>query len=397
MSRKTVIAIVGRIIIATVIAALMGGAWWLWQRLLTGPAVNWSDPYVAAILVGSVAALLWGVWWLWWWLPKRQVARLALKIRDPKARADTEDDFRKTVGQALGGAAVLIGAGAAYLQFSQQQQAASQQFLQQQETMSKQIAAQQKAAADQVAAQLEASEVNQKTSDDLRISNQVAKGFEQLANRDSVVMRLGGIFGLEGVMNTSKQYRVPVLEAFCAFVRDRTKNQTTEEAPETDIQAALTVIGRRTPGKGEVHLSAVRIPKANLSGADLSGADLNGAILTDADLSNAHLTGAQLTYADLPGAHLSGADLSGAALNGAILTDADLLRANLSDTRLAGANLNDADLSRADLSGADLNGANLSGANLSGARNLTQPQLDEACGSDVKLPPGLTLDKPCPP
>jgi hypothetical protein len=58
MSRKTVIAIVGRIVIATVIAALMGGAWWLWRRLLTGPAVNWSDRYVAAILVGSLGSSL---------------------------------------------------------------------------------------------------------------------------------------------------------------------------------------------------------------------------------------------------------------------------------------------------------------------------------------------------
>jgi hypothetical protein len=45
---------------------------------------------------------------LWWWLPKWQVNLLSLKIRDPKARA--EDNFRKTIGQLLGGAAVLIGA-----------------------------------------------------------------------------------------------------------------------------------------------------------------------------------------------------------------------------------------------------------------------------------------------
>jgi len=29
---------------------------------------------------------------------------------DPKARADIEDNFRKTIGQALGGLAVLLGA-----------------------------------------------------------------------------------------------------------------------------------------------------------------------------------------------------------------------------------------------------------------------------------------------
>lgn len=43
-----------------------------------------------------------------WWLPKRQVHGLDTQIHDPKARDDTEDNFRKTVGQALGGAAVLM-------------------------------------------------------------------------------------------------------------------------------------------------------------------------------------------------------------------------------------------------------------------------------------------------
>ena len=121
MSRKTVIAIVGKIAILTIIASVLFGAWWLWRRLRMGPAVDWNTPGVAAVLVGSLAVLLLAIWWLWWRLPQRQVARLSLKIRDPKARADTEDNFRKTVGQALGGAAVLIGAGTAYLQFTQQQ------------------------------------------------------------------------------------------------------------------------------------------------------------------------------------------------------------------------------------------------------------------------------------
>ncbi|MGA8198264.1 MAG: pentapeptide repeat-containing protein [Acetobacteraceae bacterium] len=226
------------------------------------------------------------------------------KIRDPKARADTEDNFRKTVGQALGGAAVLIGAGAAYLQFTQQQQA----------------------------------------SRDLLISNQVSKGFEQLAGKETT-MRLGGIYALEGVMNTSKQYSVPVLEALCAFVRDGTKTHTGEEdPPATDIQAALTVIDRRKEVPARVNLSGAQVPKANLLRADLSGANLGGADLTGAILS--------------------------------------------------GANLNRADLTRAHLNGADLTGAHLSGADLRGAYP-PQVQLDRACGADATLPEGLTL-KPCP-
>jgi hypothetical protein len=74
----------------------------------------------------------------------RSATALALKIRDPKARADIEDNYRKTIGQALGGVAVLLGAGSAYLQFWQQQRA----------------------------------------SHDLLISNQVSKGFEQLGSKE---------------------------------------------------------------------------------------------------------------------------------------------------------------------------------------------------------------------
>jgi hypothetical protein len=62
---------------------------------------------IASAFAAVIAGLaLWALWWLWWRLPQRQVARLTLQIPDPKARADVEDNFRKTVGQALGGAAV---------------------------------------------------------------------------------------------------------------------------------------------------------------------------------------------------------------------------------------------------------------------------------------------------
>src|SRR5215470_817244 len=163
-------------------------AWWpfllvWWPRLLAG--------------AGAIVAL--GAWWLWWRLPKRQVNRLRLTIRDPKARTDVEDNFRRTIGQLLGGAAVLIGAGFAYLQFQQQQTSAH----------------------------------------DLLISNQVAKGFELLGNKEQdLSQRLGGIYALEGVMNTSEQYHQPVLEALCAFVRDRAA-ETSEGAVASDIRAAL--------------------------------------------------------------------------------------------------------------------------------------------------------------
>jgi hypothetical protein len=116
---------------------------------------------------------------------------------------------------------VLIGAGIVYYQSQLAQQATNNQI---------------KATYAQIDASL-------KSSHDQITSQQVAKGFEQLAN-EKIVLRLGGIYSLEGVMNTSEQYHEPVLEALCAFVRDgakakvmknKTESATILEPPPTDI------------------------------------------------------------------------------------------------------------------------------------------------------------------
>jgi len=412
----------------------------LWPLLL----VWW--PWLVAGLVAVVAL---GARWLWWRLPERQAKtneaaatgepdvppifdalrhrlagrgcgdhdRLRLTIRNPKARTDVEDNFRK-IGQLLLAAAALVGAGLAYLPFQQQQ----------------------------------------RSSHDVLISNQVAKGFELLGNKDKEpLQRLGGIYALEGVMNNSEDYHQPVLEALSAFVRVETKTETGEGPPPDDIQAALSVITRRKSGFKELplFLGKVHIPKADLGGtnltraylnganltrahlvgadltraylndtnltsanltrADLAGADLSGAFLTVADLNDTNLTSANLTSADLAGADLSGAiltradltraDLGGTKLTRAHLVGADLTGADLTDTNLTSANLTSADLvsanlANADLSGAfltvaDLGGANLTGADLTDVQYLTQEQLDKACGTGVrgldKLDPPLTI------
>ena len=64
----------------------------------------------------------------------------------------------------------------------------------------------------------------------------------------------------------------------------------------------------------------------------------------------------------------------------------------------SGADLRGAHLKNANLRGSNLDGANLTDANLSGAdlrdTNVTQRQLDSACGSGTKLPSGLGI-LPC--
>jgi len=95
-------------------------------------------------------------------------------------------------------------------------------------------------------------------------------------------------------------------------------------------------------------------------------------------------------------ADLIGADLSNATLIRATLSNATLFRAALSNAivRIRGAVQVAPQQGGANLRGATLMYTTLSDADLHGARNLTQPQLDLACGTDAKLPPGLAL-APC--
>jgi Pentapeptide repeats (8 copies) len=81
-----------------------------------------------------------------------------------------------------------------------------------------------------------------------------------------------------------------------------------------------------------------------------------------------------------------------ANLSGQWLVREGLKGASLSFANLNGAHLSRANLRAANLSGADLSGADLSSADLSRAWDLTQEQLDKACGNaDTQLPEGLTL------
>ncbi|HKD75159.1 MAG TPA: hypothetical protein VKB76_06670, partial [Ktedonobacterales bacterium] len=176
--------------------------WFLWSSL--APPL---DTEMILAIAALASALLAAIWWVWWRLPQRQVARLSLKIRDPKDRADIEDNFRKTVGQALGGAAVLVGAAAAYLQFTQQQRA----------------------------------------SHDLLASSQISKGFEQLMSATTPI-RIAGILTLQGAANSSVEYRPVVQLALCAYVGDRTVGKPFGMDEDLDIKTALIVLGQWIEG-----------------------------------------------------------------------------------------------------------------------------------------------------
>ena len=242
-----------------------------------------------------------------------------------------------------------------------------------------------------------------------QVTDRYTKAIEQLCS-DKLDVRIGGIYALERIARDSARDHPAVMEVLAAFIREHSRepwplpgpdgalpkrfpeisdgelpdSAEPDRWPRPDVQAALTVVGRRV---AERDARPIDLSRADLAGADLAAANLRGANLDGADLArgwltSADLAGAVLLYAKLNSAMLSCADLTKASLGGADLTgaffnDADLAGANLRNTHLAYGSLISAHLAGADLGGADLTWAQLSGADLTGAR-LTRADFTNA-------------------
>jgi uncharacterized protein YjbI with pentapeptide repeats len=226
-----------------------------------------------------------------------------------------------------------------------------------------------------------------------QVADRYSRAIEQIGSA-MVDVQIGGVYALERVARDSPPDHPTVMEVLAAFIRGHSHLQWPVHGPDDgpapertmrpEVQAALTVIGRRDPSHDQ---QPIDLSRSDLSGADLSGAKLadgclNGAVLAQAKLADAVLTraglsGADLIGADLTHADLTHADLTHADLTHAVLPQARLESAGLAGAKLIGAHLNDADLTRASLARADLTGAHLRGTKLI-ETNLTEANLTEA-------------------
>jgi uncharacterized protein YjbI with pentapeptide repeats len=308
------------------------------------------------LIVIAVSSIL-----LLWLLPRWQTAKL--RALTPEARFDKENESRKTLAQIIGGLFVIgsLFSTVKTLQVSQQQAAAS----------AKQAAI----AADQLQIAREG-----------QITDRFTKAIEQLGSKEKLEVRLGGIYSLERIAKESPEDHGPIIEVLATYVRENARLQRSNKQPSkqsitdirlrADIQAILTVLGRRDATQERYRI--------NLSNTDLAGADLREAHLDGADLNEANLRGAHLERAKLREAHLDRTDLSEADLIGAQLGEAYLERAYISLAKLGGSNLSGAYLGEANLAGAHLGGADLIASNLSRA-DLTQAYLGSANLSKAQL------------
>jgi hypothetical protein len=179
-----------------------------------------------------------------------------------------------------------------------------------------------------------------------QVTDRYTKAIEQLGS-EKLDVRIGGIYALERVARDSKKDHPTAMEVLTAFIREHSHEPwpkprpsdgpTSDRRTRPDIQAALTVVGRRYVERDRrpIDLAGAYLIRANLTDADLSGALLTSTHFPHANLAGAKLADGHLTGADLTHAQLEGVDFKGAHLTGAHLLA--LTGANFSGAHLTGA------------------------------------------------------------
>jgi hypothetical protein len=312
--------------------------------------------FIGALLLTLLFLLLWKY-------PQWEVAAVP-EITD---RIDLASKSRQTMAQIVGGAVLLVG-----LYFTAQ---------------------------------------TLRTTQEGQITDRFTKAIDQLG-KDDLAVRLGGIYALERIARDSESDHWAVMEVLTTFVREQTQlrldtsrtwfailfpQDREASTPNADIQAILTVLGRRDTTDRMEQQYGLNLSKAQLQGAKLWAAKFQRANLTEAQLQGADFTAAQLQQAVLKNAQLREAVFWKTECQRADFTAAQLQGAYLWEANLQGAILIGAQLQGANLVKANLEGAQLQGVDLTHVQDLTQPQINRACvDENTRLPEGLTKPASCP-
>ncbi|HET7092814.1 MAG TPA: hypothetical protein VFI22_05025, partial [Thermomicrobiales bacterium] len=193
------------------------------------------------IVLALAAALLWAAVLLWI-VPRWQVAAWQSgRVVDPKEAFDVENGARATLGQVLGGIAVLAGLVVAWQQLGQTSQ-------------------------------------NLRVSEEGQITDRFTRAVDQLGD-DDLTVRLGGIYALERIARDSPRDYAATMEVLTAFARQppavaqATPGADPSGTTPEDVAAVMRVIGRRAPGQIAQETSAgldcLHLERAPLPGIDM--------------------------------------------------------------------------------------------------------------------------------
>ena len=198
---------------------------------------------------------------------------------------------------------------------------------------------------------------------EMKDANGVPTGMsEETSVKANTEVRLGAIYALEKLARDDLAMHWPIMETLCAYVRENagppktppkdiasiqgksSTNRTPQDEeiivtyradfgpPSVDVQAAISVIGRRTRAQRDHELVQradllviatdawrLNLRNCHLASANFDGLDFSHARFEDSAMQNASLKYAELSNSSFVGAHLEDACLDRANLAGAAL------------------------------------------------------------------------------
>ncbi|HWD88784.1 MAG TPA: pentapeptide repeat-containing protein [Mucilaginibacter sp.] len=304
-----------------------------------------------------VAIILFVSIFLLWKIPVWQLKKQ--KDLSKNEKLTLENEFRKTIAQILGGSFVLIG-----LYFTWNQLSATRESI----------------------------SISQQTL----LTDRYSKAIDQLGSNNPQI-RLGGIYALEKLAASAKDYVSVVDNVLATYIRQKSKDTSSYTFEE--LQAAVGIISFKETNRNylidEAHgvnisysvlrsidFNNARLPYAKLIGSDFSQSTFLNAEISNASGLEADFSKTNLTNADLSESNFYGGSFEQSVMKGAIVRNANLQLANFNE-----ANLSNCDFRGSDLSDAYLNGTILYGTDLSSVKGLTKNQISRArTNNSTKLP-----------
>ena len=198
-----------------------------------------------------------------------------------------------------------------------------------------------------------------------QVTDRFSRAIDQLG-ATSMAVRTGGLYALEQIISDSPELQWAVMETLFAYLSQNAPRSRVDKGAAsypypatdkqletlvkplsmaTDVQAALTIIGRRNPSldkkEGVLSLKNLNLSDARLRGANLQSADKHEKARTanaGPQLgSTIKSSKVQLSKVNIRHTHLAGAHIEGALLANADFTDAVLIGAHLKGADLTGA------------------------------------------------------------
>lgn len=231
------------------------------------------------------------------------------------------------------------------------------------------------------------------------------------ANETKVIpnleVRLGAIYLLEKLARDNQELHWPIMEILCAYVRGNAgpPQEDTSLPPGVDVQAAITVIGRRSAEQLKAEDRSRRNSinsdeyRLNLSYTHLAGANFDGLDFRYANFGKSCLAGSSFNNSWLSGGSFSSANIFNAIffhtyLEGADLMYVDARYSNFFFAFMEGAKLGDGNFEFASIHSVMFDDATIDGAIFSSSKGLNIELISKTWGNgSTILPEGLDAPK----